>query len=272
MAFRPVENQTRKVVNDMMAAISRARGYTYVMKGTERYRGGSNAFHINDIQTKVNVNPLKIYAKILSDPNKGTELLYAKGERSEKVRVNPGKYLPTLSLAATSSLLTKDQHHTLLTSGFSIVNQILGDAVKRSDAQGKFDAAFHLEGDVKAGGKDCYKLVIDDPTYTVVTKTAQAGENLYTFCKRLLISEYSVMELNPSIKNHDTDVSNKTLKVPSSFARKTVILIDKETMFPVSQEMSDDKGVFEKYEYSNLVLNPVFKADEFTETYSGYSF
>ncbi|MFN8276176.1 MAG: DUF1571 domain-containing protein [Chitinophagales bacterium] len=270
-SFRVADSPARKVVNDMLAAIGKVKGYTYTMQGTERLKSTGN-LRTNIIQTKVNVNPLKIYCKILSDPNKGTELLYAKGERGEKVRVNPGKYLPTVSLAATSGLLTKDQHHTVLTSGFNIVSQILNDAVKRSDAQGKFDQVFRLEGEVKFQGKDCYKLVIDDPTYSVTTKTGQAGENLYTFCKRLLISEYSVMELNPEIKNHDNDVSGKTLKVPTSFARKSVLLIDKETNFPVSQEMSDTKGVFEKYEYTNLVLNPMFKADEFTEDFAGYSF
>lgn len=270
-SFRAVDSPARKVVNDMLAAIAKVKGYTYTMQGTERLKGSGN-LRTNIIQTKVNVNPVKIYCKILSDPNKGTELLYVKGERSDKVRVNPGKYLPTVSLAATSGLLTKDQHHTVLTSGFTIVSQILNDAVKRSDAQGKFDQVFRIEGEVKFQGKDCYKLVIDDPTYAVTSKTGQAGENLYTFCKRLLISEYSVMELNPEIKNHDNDVSGKTLKVPTSFARKSVLLIDKETNFPVSQEMSDSKGVFEKYEYTNLVLNPMFKADEFTEDFAGYSF
>jgi outer membrane lipoprotein-sorting protein len=47
---------------------------------------------------------------------------------------------------------------------------------------------------------------------------------------------------------------------------KTVLYIDKETNFPIYQEMSDEKGVFEKYEYSNLVVNPIFKADDFSDS------
>ena len=129
---------TRKVINDMVATISKQRGYSFVMNSTERLVGKTTN-RLNMMQTKVNVNPLKIYAKVLAETNKGTELLYAKGERGDKIRVNPGKFLPTLNLPGTSSMLTKEQHHTLLTSGFSIVNRLMGDAIKRSDAQGKFE-------------------------------------------------------------------------------------------------------------------------------------
>lgn len=268
---KPTEaSPTRKVIDNMLNAIIKNKGSVYTMKGTERIKGKA-APNVTEIFTKINVSPHKIYGKILSELNKGTELLYAKGERGDKVRVNPGKYLPSLNLPHTSSLLTKDQHHTILTSGFMIVHKLMNEGIKRADAQGGFDKVFKLEGEVTYNGKKCYKVVIDDPTYAYVNATGLAGEDLYTFARRLLIPESAIMDLN-GLKHFDDNVAGKTLKVPTSYAKRTVLYIDEQINFPIYQEMSDEKGVFEKYEYSNLNVNPVFKADEFSETFSEYKF
>lgn len=265
-------SQTHQIVDNMLAAIAKHQGVSFTMDATERIVGKPNDNNQIEMFTKVSVNPLKIYAKVLKDPNKGTELLYVTGQRDNKIRVNPGKFLPTMTLAPTSGLLTKNQHHTLLTSGFSIVQKIVADGVKRAEARNKFDEVFKYAGDVQYHGKNCYKITIDDPTYTYTTAVGLKGENVLALSRRLLVSEYHIMDLNPSSRSLDDDVSGKTLKVPSSYAKKTTLLIDKETNFPIYQEMSDEKGVYEKYEYSNLVVNPAFKADEFSEKFSEYKF
>ena len=265
-------SQTHQIVDNMLAAIAKHQGVTFTMDATERIVGKPNENNQIEMFTKVNVNPLKIYGKVLKDPNKGTELLYVTGQRDNKIRVNPGKFLPTMTLAPTSGLLAKNQHHTLLTSGFIIVQKIVADGVKRAEGRNKFDEVFKYMGDVQYHGKTCYKIMIDDPTYTYTTAVGLKGENVMGLAKRLLISEYHIMDLNPSSRGLDDDISGKTLKVSSSYAKKTTLLIDKETNFPIYQEMSDEKGVYEKYEYSNVVVNPAFKADEFTEKFSEYKF
>jgi outer membrane lipoprotein-sorting protein len=74
------------------------------------------------------------------------------------------------------------------------------------------------------------------------------------------------------VKGMDDDLGGKTLKVPSSYAKKSVLYIQKDTKIPVYQEMSDDKGLFEKYEYRDVVVNPKFADDEFTTSFSDYRF
>jgi len=265
-------SQTRQIVDSMLATLAKHTGATFKMDGTERLVGKPTGSNVMSMFTKVNVSPLKIYAKVLSDPNKGTELLYVSGQRDNKIRVNPGKFLPSLTLAPTSGLLSKNQHHTLLTSGFAIVRNIITAGIQRADAQKGFDQVFKYLGEVTYHDKKCYKIVIDDPTYTYTTAVGQAGENVNGLAKRLLISEYHIMELNPSFRNLDDNIAGKTLKVPSSYAKKSIFYIDEATNVPLYQEMSDEKGVFEKYEYSNVILNPAYKADEFTEKFSEYSF
>jgi hypothetical protein len=272
MSAKPAPSQTRQIIDNMLSTLAKHSGASFNMSAAERLVGKPNGFNQMSMFTKVNVSPLKIYSKVLSDPNKGTELLYVTGQRDNKIRVNPGKFLPSLTLVPTSNLLSKNQHHTLLTSGFAIVRNIVADGVKRSEEKGKFDEVFKYLGEVTYHDRKCYKILIDDPSYTYTTTVGQAGENVNTLAKRLLVSEYHIMELNPAFRALDESVAGKSLKVPSSYAKKSVLYIDEATNVPLYQEMSDEKGLFEKYEYSNVTLNPAYKADEFTEKFSEYSF
>ncbi|MCW3126701.1 MAG: hypothetical protein JWO03_2359 [Bacteroidetes bacterium] len=268
----PPASQTRQIVDNMLATIAKHTGASFNMAAAERLVGKPNGYNQMTMFTKVNVSPLKIYSKVLSDPNKGTELLYVTGQRDNKIRVNPGKFLPSMTLAPTSGLLSKNQHHTLLSSGFAIVRNIISAGIKRAEEKGKFDDVFKYLGEVNYSNKKCYKVLIDDPSYAYTTAVGQAGETVNTMAQRLLVSEYHIMELNPSFRNLDDNVAGKSLKVPTSYAKKSVFYIDQATNLPIYQEMSDEKGLFEKYEYSNVTLNPAYKADEFTEKFSEYGF
>ena len=269
-SYKP-ESQTRTIVNKMLKAIETHKGCVYTMRSEERILSMKNGLRDGNILTKINVSPRKTYMKMVTDPNKGTEILYVDGERSNKALVNPGKFLPTIKLTPYSSLLTKDQHHTMLSSGFGFVAKIVIQGVKKADEQQRFDEAFKYAGDVTCNGRSCYKLVIEDPTYAQTTYTAKKGENMFNVAGKFLIPEYSMVE-SSGVKNFEEDLGGKTLKIPTSYAKKTVMYIDKENFFPIFQEVSDDKGVFERYTFSNLVVNPVFKADEFTEDFSEYNF
>ena len=264
------DSQTRTIVNKMLKAMESYKTVVYTMRSEERLpdmkelRGG-------DIFTKVNDSPRRVYMKMTADPNKGTEVLYNEGENSGKAYVKSSKLFFTISLAPTGGLLTKDQHHTLLSAGFRLVAHIIEAGIKRSDAQGKFDEVFKYQGDVTWNGRSCYKLAIEDPTWGYTTYKALKGETLLTLAQKLLVSEYSIADLN-GVKGFEEDLGGKTLKVPTSYAKKTVFYIDKENNFPVFQELTDDRGVFERYQFFNLKVDPGFKSDEFTKGFTGYNF
>lgn len=269
LVYKP-ESQTRTIVNKMLSAINAHKGSMYTMKSEERITG-IKGLRGGMILTKINIAPKKLYLKMIEDPNKGTEMLYAEGEREGKALVNPGKYLPTLKLNPFSNLLTKDQHHTILSSGFTIVGKIVDQGMKKADAQGKFDEVFKYVGDVTWNGRNCYKLIIEDPTYSHTNYTALKGENMYKIAVKFLVPEYSMVE-SSGVKNFEEDLGGRTLKIPTSYSKKTIMYIDKENNFPIFQEVSDDKGIFERYSFFNLVVNPAFKSDEFTEKFSEYDF
>src|ERR1700754_4137513 len=84
----PPASQTRQIVDNMLNTIGRHTGATFNMAAAERLVGKPTEYNKMAMFTKVNVSPLKIYSKVLSDPNKGTELLYVTGQRDNKIRVN----------------------------------------------------------------------------------------------------------------------------------------------------------------------------------------
>ena len=43
-------------------------------------------------------------------------------------------------------------------------------------------------------------------------------------------------------------------------------------MIPVSLSLYDDAGLFESYEYTDVILNKPFKKGEFNKEYSEYDF
>lgn len=261
--------ETRAIVNNMLNAIKSAKAYTYTMKGTERILGKSE-MRVTEVFTKVNVSPKKIFARVVNEPNKGTEMLYVAGERENKILVKSG-WVPAIKLSPFSSLLMKEQHHCLLSSGFGFFWKNVSEGVKRAEAQNEFDRVFRIEGEVNFEGRKCYKLVIEDPTYQVTDYVAVKGDNPYTLSQKLLIPEYFIQEAN-GIKNIDENLEGKKIKVVTSYAKKSVIYIDKQNYFPIYQEMWDNKGVFEKYEFKNLVVNPSFAENEFSSDFSDYKF
>lgn len=259
----------RDIVNSMLTAIKNAKGYTYTMRGSERILG-KNDTRVTVVFTKVNISPKKIFARVMNDPNKGTEMLYVQGERDGKILVKAG-WVPALKLSPFSSLLMKEQHHCLLSSGFSFFYKNINEGIKRADEQKGFDKVFNIEGEVDFDGRKCYKLVIEDPTYKITDYVGQKGDNPYSLAQKLLIPEYTIQEAN-GIKNIDDNLEGKKIKIVTSYAKKSVVYIDKQNYFPIYQEMWDNKGVFEKYEFKDLKVNPNYAADEFSSGFSGYNF
>src|SRR5690606_17425578 len=108
-------SETRRIVNLMLQAIEEHRGSTYNIRTYERLVNQKELFQSSSFN-KINVQPRKIYLKMTGEQNKGTEILYVEGARDNKALVNAGKFLPSLRLSIFGSLMTRNQHHTILSS------------------------------------------------------------------------------------------------------------------------------------------------------------
>lgn len=263
---------SREVMTNMLHAIDNTKGLKYTFKSYERLKNGKQFF--TEMDMKANISPLKVYGYTKSDPNKGVEVLYIHGQWENKAMVNPGNWIPTVKLSPLGDRMRENQHHTLMQAGFNFLGNIIKGAMKRADTErpGQFDSFFKYEGDITWNGRQCYKVIIEDPEFKYIDYTVQPGDNIDNLESRRNICGYLIIEKNPSVKWFDSLKPGMKIKIPSSYAKKTVLYIDKQNNLPIVQIMSDEVGEFEKYEFHNLVVNPAFAANEFTPEFSGYDF
>ena len=81
-----------------------------------------------------------------------------------------------------------------------------------------------------------------------------------------------MLEKNPSIKSYTESLAGRTLLIPNDYSSKMVLYIDKVRMVPLVMKVYDNEGLYENYEYTNVVINPVFKPEEFNSDYKDYHF
>jgi hypothetical protein len=258
------QNQTaREVTEKMLLAIEKLKGVQYNTKVQERIDGKLES---GENFTKVSFKPFKTYVKVSS-----AELLYVEGKNNNKalIKANSLPYF-NISLEPYSSLLRKNQHHTIMEVGFLYFASIIKAAIKFADKD--FDKIFTLKGSIKWDDRDHWVLIIDTPEFSFSPYIVQPGENLTSIADKLKVSDYMIRENNSGVKDYTSVKPGQVILVPNAYAKKTIIYIDKQNFLPTVQVIMDDKGIFARYEFFNIVVNPSYKENEFDKSFSDYNF
>ena len=270
LAFNQPVLTSKQLVEGMLSATSHSNQIKATIKAWERFDGRKELIH-NEMDIKLQVKPRKVYVLSKTPPNENVELLYIQGQRDGKVYVNAGRWIPNVKLSALGGRLRNDQHHTMHENGFTYLGDIIKWAKEKAINEGKFDEIFKIVGEEQFIGRTCYKLEINDPTFSYVSYTLME-ETLYDLALRKRICEYLIVEKNEGIDDFDEGKAGQTVKIPTSYAKRSVLYIDKQYMLPIGQFMYDEEGLFEKYEFHNLKVNPGFKPAEFTKDWLEYRF
>jgi hypothetical protein len=260
----PKSETAKEVLDKMLLALKTYTSATYKIESFERLKG-ETTMHYGASFTKIQVNPLKLHLQILDKSGSGTELIYIQNQHNNKVIVNAGKWIPTLRLSPFNSLITKDQHHTIFSAGFGMVYRIMYNA--KIVSKNNFDSVFMYNGDVNYKGILCYKLQLFDKNYKKINYKTKKGETALTIATKFSIPEYTIMEWNKKVENFTDEIEEGTqLTIPSSYAKNAILYINKINNIPIFQEMYDEKGVFERYEISDLTINPILTEKDFKES------
>jgi LysM repeat protein len=237
------------------------------MKRTERING---AIESGDLRFKVNVKPLKVYLYNLV-PHEGTELLYVPGWNDGKAYIHPNQFpWISLSLDTYGGQMLDDQHHHVSSTGFGTVRRILRGFLSKpvEDAQKRLTYV----GQDKWLGKpvDVFKIVNAD--YQIKKYTVQPGEDLLKIDAKLSVPSYKLLELNPECDDFFDVTAGQVIKVPSDYGKEIVLMVDPVSHLPIVHIIMDDKGLFEKYEITELKVNPRFSTMEFSDDNEAYNF
>lgn len=258
------DHTARELIFKMIKSIDAAERFKYSLKITERGKKGYNYY---ESSVKLNRAPRKIYVYI-----KGIELIWVNGWNNNKAYVKPNSFpYINLSLDPLGSLMRQDQHHTLNEMGFDYFSSIVEYmALKVND---RFDQYFKLEGEERYNNRPCYKITITNKDYGYDTYTVGNNESITTIARKLHISEYKILEVNPKLADYfDILKKGQVLKVPNAYAKDVVLYIDQLYNLPIGVKISDDKGLFEQYDYFFLQVNPKIDDSEFTTGYKDYKF
>jgi hypothetical protein len=254
----------RELIFKMIKSIDAAERFKYSLKITER---GKNGYNHYESSVKLSRSPRKIYVYI-----KGIELIWVNGWNGNKAYVKPNSFpYINLSLDPLGSLMRQDQHHTINEMGFDYFAGILEYMALK--VGNNFDQYFKLEGEERYNNRPCYKITINNKDYAYENYTVGDKESITTIARKLHISEYKILEVNPKLNDYfDILKKGQVLKVPNAYAKDVVLYIDQLYNLPIGVKVSDDKGLFEQYDYFFLQVNPKIEDAEFTTGYKDYKF
>jgi outer membrane lipoprotein-sorting protein len=258
----PISNN-RELIDHIFEAVDNVKTLRFNLQCNERIKGRMTHY---ESKVKLQVAPRKLYVSL-----KGPEVLWIQGQNDGNALVNPGAFpFMNLNLDPYGSLMRKDQHHTIHEMGFQYLADILKDGLKR--VGDKLDKYFVVVGEEKLNGRNCYKLAITFNDFAWTNYTVKKGENLTSIARKLRVSEYMVLMNNTKISWYNDVKEGQTIQVPNAYGKLTILLIDKESLLPVSNKVFDDQGLYETYEYQNLEVNTTILPEEFTKEFKDYNF
>jgi outer membrane lipoprotein-sorting protein len=240
------------IMTKSLTAMGNAKTMTYHFFAQERMNDGK--YSKSDVEFKVIASPVRIYAN--AHLPQSAQLIYEPA-KSPKVSVKKGL---KLSLSPTSGLLMKGVHNPVTRAGFGQIKKILEMSIAQRKGQNYADFV-KLVGIVNYDGKDCYKIELTDPDYKIVDYTVGKESTVWDIGNARAISEYKIKELN---NINDEVTAGQKLKIPSSYAKKTTLYIDKNTYLPIYHKMEDEKGIYEIYEFKDLKLGVALADVDFT--------
>lgn len=252
---------TQQLTTRLIAAIQSLKSIRCETEAIERI---GNKTTPDYTAMKIAFNPYRVYLK----NQKGVEVLYVTGQNDNDAWVYPAAFpYITLSLDPNGSLMRKGQHHTALQAGFGTIADLLGGSNGHGD--NAFTRSFRYAGDTTAQGHACYILRTDYPQFAYVNYSVGKNETINTVAARFGCGEYRIIERNKlSVDSKLTE--GLLLRVPNCYGRRVVVVVDAKTYLPASVTVYDDKGLYEKYSFTNVIANQPIPAVEFSKDYKTY--
>lgn len=256
-----------QILNTMIERTGTLRTLRYELKKYERIRGKLILEHM---RFKLRRNPFAVYGYQIS-PRKGVEILYPAEPGSNRVLVKPNSFpYVSITLDPYGDLILENQHQTLFATGYDQTRKLLIAA--REKYRSDLPRLVKYDGSLTWDGRKCHKLTLYPPSYQIQNYTVKSGDNLFSIADRLHVSWYKIMELNSLKSPNATLKPGQVLKVPSDYGRLIRIVIDAERFIPLVLEVEDEVGIFERYEYYKVEVDPPLTDRDFSKNNPEYNF
>ena len=254
------------IINDMIGAIRSIKTIQFTIIQTERIDG--NLKNQADA-VKMQMNPLKMYISAESS-GKSYEVLWVKGANNGNAWVHPGDFpYFTLSLNPEGNNL-KLGHHSIFAINLNYLADLISHEIKVD--QKSLSQYIKYQGLYDVDGRICYKILLEFSSFKLIPYTVKTGEDLVTIAAQHYVSEYVIHEKNKEISRATDLKPGDKILIPERYAKSMVLFIDKNLKLPIIEMMYDDKGLFERYEFRKIQLNPTFQDKVFSKDNPEYHF
>ncbi|GAB2939905.1 hypothetical protein GCM10027048_00140 [Hymenobacter coalescens] len=253
---------TETLLNRLSSAIGKLQTLRVTVKANERHAG---SYQQARTLMKINASPLRIYLR----NHKGIEVLYLQGQNGGDAWVYPAKFpYVTVSLDPNGAIMRRNQHHSVVDAGYGTIADLIRIPPQRSEA---YRRSFRYQGDTTVQGRPCYLLRSDFPQFKYVSYKTVGGETAAKIAERFGCGEFRIAERN-DLGYEEVLPAGQTLQVPNAYGRRTILCVDQKMMLPMAVAVWDDKGLFESFEFSQVVANQPIPAAEFSKDYKDYKF
>lgn len=260
--------QEKKVLLQMMNACNKLGSASFILSTTERIKKGT--IEKGEIFVKLQRNPLRMYLHMYA-PRVGVEILYRQGDWNNELYIHPHAFpYVNLKLSPNNLNVREESHHTVCDIGFDYLMKMIGHY--KSAMGDKLHDYLTLGDTIQFDRHRCLVLEFDYPDFAYNIKTVKEGESLIDIAAKYFVNEYMIICANKDVDDIYDVKAGQQLRIPNMFGRKIIFYVDLKTMLPLVQEIHDENGFFEKYEYKSFVLNPAFDPAEFTPDFKDYGF
>lgn len=254
-----------EIVSHMLDSLKNIKTQRYDLKATERVNG---RFLYSGSRIKINTYPKKIYFYSFL---KGNEVLWVQGMNKGNALVHaPSLPLINLDLDPYGSIMRKDQHHTIFDLGFQNIGIIIANTIVKAPKD--FDKHFAFAGTLSWNHLECFQILISFPEYKYIEYAVEKGETVNAIAKKFNTSDFKIRYKNGLSSYYGEIKEGKKILIPTPYSSKVILYVDKKSLMPISIKIYDDEGLFEAYDFYNVIINRPFDPNEFSKNYNGYKF
>jgi hypothetical protein len=254
-----------KIITEMLDSIKHIKTVRFKVKALEKVENG---YTLVNSEAKIQIKPRQLY---LVNKEKKLEILYLSGKNDGKAIVKPHVFpYITLLLNPTGNLMRKNQHYTIHELGFDFLGYTIALALSK-EKENMLKSLSYL-GKHEKNGYNCYMVVYESSAFNYFTYETGPKETVATIASKFNVNDYLLRVKNNLFNHFDYIDQGTKLQIPNYYCKRAIFYVDEKTMIPVNVSVYDDKGLFECYDFFNIIINKPIDPIEFTRSYKDYHF
>lgn len=254
-----------KLIASMLDSINHIKTVRFKVKAIERVEHGYSS---TISESKLIPKPRQLY---FVNKEKKLEILYVTGKHENKAIVKPHvfPYL-TLMLSPTGNLMRKNQHYTINELGFDFIGRTIALAISK-EKEDMFKSLSYY-GKHEKNGYMCHLVVYESSAFSFFTYTVGKKETITMIAAKFNVNDYLLRVKNNLFNDFSYVKEGVQIQVPNYYCKRAILYIEEKTMIPMSVSVYDDVGLFECYDFYNVIINKPIDPTEFTKDYKDYHF